>query len=71
MATTVYFSVDQRSYDKALQLSINDEHGGYRIAGPDYDGNGKTLLKRPITERDINEMRMYLNKAAQQLRQQG
>lgn len=64
----VYISVDQRTYDKALQISINfrDEKGGghgYRLAGPKYDGFGKTLLKHVLTERDIDEIAGYLKTA--------
>lgn len=60
-----YISVDRRGYDGALQISIGteDEDGssiGYRIAGPKYDGHGKTLLKHFITERDVFEIKEYL-----------
>lgn len=33
---------------------------GYRIAGPKYDGRGKTLLKHFVTERDVAEIIGYL-----------
>lgn len=61
----VYLSIDRRG-DGALQLSINVETDGggghgYRIAGPKYDGTGQTLIKHYLTERDISEIRSYLN----------
>lgn len=67
MART-YISVDRREFDGAIQVSIGieDEDGGghgYRIAGPKYDGRGKTLLKHFITERDVAEIRGYIRKA--------
>jgi hypothetical protein len=59
----VYFSVDKRAFDGELQLSIQSDEGhGYRIAGPKYDGNGKTLLRRTLTERDRDEIMRYLAK---------
>lgn len=60
----VFISVDQRLFDKGLQISISSDDGiGYRIAGPKYDGQGKNLLKHYLTERDIQEIRDFLRKA--------
>lgn len=63
----VYISVDQRSIDGAMQISIGiqDESGhghGYRLAGPKYDGRGKTLLRHVLSERDATEVKVYLDK---------
>jgi hypothetical protein len=65
VANRIYISVDRRDRDGAMQISIGveDEKGGgrgYRIAGPKYDGRGKTLLKHFITERDRAEIHSYL-----------
>lgn len=65
MKRRVYLSIDKRTYDGALQLSIGaqDEDGGgtgYRIAGPKYDGDGTTLVRRFLTERDKQEILSYL-----------
>lgn len=62
----VYISVDQSSHSRGLQISINieDENGnghGYRIAGPKYDGSGRTLVKHYLDARDVSEIRGYLN----------
>ena len=62
----IYISVDKRSYDGALQVSIgkSDDDGGghgYRIAGPKYDGSGKQLLCHTLTQRDKEEIISYLN----------
>ncbi len=57
----VYLSVDIRD-DGAVQLSIGDDGGGYRIAGPKYDGTGKTILRRTLTPRDRDEIRSYLRR---------
>lgn len=61
----VYISVDKRAFDGAIQISIGiqDADGGghgYRIAGPKYDGNGKTLLKHLISDRDREQILSYL-----------
>ena len=46
-----------------IQISIGDDHGGYRIAGPKFDGSSKLLSKRTLDKRDIAEIRKYLDKA--------
>jgi hypothetical protein len=61
----IYISVDRRTYDGTLQISIgqqDDDGGGhgYRIAGPKYDGSGKTLLRHVITARDKEQIISYL-----------
>lgn len=66
---SIEISVDRRSFDGALQVSINwkDKNGGghgYRIAGPKYDGNGHNLLRHELTERDKVEIGKYLDKIA-------
>jgi hypothetical protein len=60
----IYFSIDRRSRDGALQLSINDDNTGYRIAGPKYDGNGQSLIRHELTPNDVDEIRSYLNKVS-------
>lgn len=65
MATRTYISVDLRDCDGGLQICIGIEGDdgsdhGYRIAGPKYDGRGKTLLRHYITERDAREIKGYL-----------
>lgn len=55
----IFITVDQRS-DGALQIGIGDENGGYRIAGPKYDGTGRTLLKHELTVTDGDEIKRYL-----------
>lgn len=60
---SIYISVDQQG--EQLQVSINarepdGRRHGYRIAGPKYDGSGKTLLTHRITASDANEIRSYL-----------
>ena len=59
----VYLCVDQDGWTKGLQLSIGDDNGGFRIAGPKYNGSGKSLIKHKLTERDIAEITAYLKKA--------
>lgn len=62
---TVYFSIDRDGWTKKLQLCINDEgEGGYRIAGPKYNGSSKTLLIHILSERDVAELRECLDRVA-------
>jgi hypothetical protein len=59
----VYLTVDKRTCDGAIQISIGNDRMGYRIAGPKYDGSGKTLLKKELSERDREEIRSWLDGA--------
>lgn len=54
--------VDKCNQTGSIQLSIGDEHGGYRIAGSKYCGCSN-LLEHELTERDIKEIDEYLRKA--------
>lgn len=67
----VYISVDRRTVDGALQISIgvqgDDGNGhGFRIAGPKYDGRGTTLLKHFLSDRDKREIAEYLALSSQE-----
>lgn len=69
MARRTYLSVDRRECDGGIQISIGAEDAdgsghGYRMAGPKYDGRGKTLLKHYTTERDAREIEGYLRPEA-------
>lgn len=57
----IYLTIDQTP-EGALQLSINDEGGGYRIFGPKYDGRSKTIRKHEITMRDVSEIGQYFTR---------
>ena len=58
----VYFSIDL-SPDGGLQLSINGGRSGYRICGPKYNGQSRTIKRHKITGRDIEQIRSYLRYA--------
>lgn len=58
----IYFSIDQTP-EGGIQLSINGGGTGYRICGPKYDGRSKTIGRHKITERDIDEIRAYVQLA--------
>jgi hypothetical protein len=66
-----YISLDQRA-DGGLQVSIGhvnaDGNGtGYRIAGPKYDGTGRTIYHHVLTDRDKEEIRSYLDADGEEL----
>ena len=52
----VYLSVDRDKLTGGIQLSIDDENGGYRIAGPKYCGMSVSLLEHHLDARDIAEL---------------
>ncbi len=58
----VFITVDKRERDGAIQVSIERNGVGYRIAGPKYDGAGQNLLRKPLTRRDVEEIRWYLER---------
>jgi len=65
----LYLSVDKRTHDGALQMSIGveDEGGGghgYRIHGPKYDGRGKTIIRHYLTDQDVWEIKNYLSRGS-------
>ena len=66
MADKVTLEVTRDGWTGKFQLSINqtDENGaghGYRLAGPKFNGSGRVVLSREITEDDAREIRQYLN----------
>lgn len=68
---TVSFTVSRDGWTKGLQLAIGDENGGFRLSGPKFNGSGETLLTFFLdSERDIKEIKRYLNKAMRQIRSQ-
>lgn len=54
-------SIYKDGWTGGIQLSIGDKNGGYRIAGPKFNGSGKPLLEHRLTERDAKEIRYYLD----------
>lgn len=46
-----------------LQLSINDTDAGhgYRLMGPKFNGSSKLIASRELDERDVAEIRAYLD----------
>lgn len=59
----VYLCVDQDGWTGGIQLSIDDESGGYRISGPKFNGSSKRLKRHRLTERDCSELERYIAKA--------
>ncbi len=57
-----YISVDRDKLTGGIQISIGDDSGGYRIAGPKYCGSGESLKRHVLTKRDADEIRHYLDR---------
>lgn len=49
------------------QLSIADDDGGYRLAGPKFTGNSSPIVTRALTERDMQVLEAYIKKARETL----
>lgn len=49
---------------KGLQLAIESDSdpGGYRIFGPSFIGDSEQLVTYKLTERDVVEIRHYLER---------
>jgi hypothetical protein len=60
MDKKVFLTVDQTPEGR-FQLSIGNENGGYRIAGPKFDGRSKTIMRHEIRPRDVSEIGQYLD----------
>lgn len=61
MAEAVYLNVDRDGWTGGLQLSIGDDAGGFRLAGPKFNGSGERVLTRRLDQRDVTEIRRYLD----------
>lgn len=48
---------------KALQISIADEAGGYRLCGPKFDATSQLLASVTLDQRAADEIRSYLARA--------
>ena len=58
----VQLRVDRDGLTGRLQLNIsNPNAGGFRLAGPKYNGSSKNLLTVKLTSRDAREIRAYLD----------
>jgi hypothetical protein len=58
--TEIVLSVDKDGYSGAFQLSIGDGRTGYRIAGPKYCGQSRSVFQHKITPRDAEEIYSYI-----------
>lgn len=63
MTKKVYLHVDKDGLTGGLQVSIGDDDGGYRLYGPKYCGQSKSLVKIAITRTQAQEIRGYLDQA--------
>jgi hypothetical protein len=59
---SIKIEVYEDGWTGGLQLSIGDENGGYRLAGPKFNGSGKCLLSKTLDARDVEEIRSYIDK---------
>jgi hypothetical protein len=60
-APVVVIEVHRCNQTGSIQISIGDEHGGYRIAGLKFLGDSELLQRRRLTVRDRDEIRRYLD----------
>jgi len=58
----IYLDLDKDSLTGGFQLSIGDDSGGYRIAGPKYSGHSSRVQRKKLTAHDAEEIRVYLDK---------
>ncbi len=64
MSGLVHISVYKDGWTGALQLSIGDENGGFRLAGPKFNGSSTAVLRCSLTSlREIEELESYCKKA--------
>ncbi len=58
----VELQVDRDGRTGGLQLSIgNPKGGGFRLAGPKYNGSSTNLMTVALNERSAREIRAYLD----------
>lgn len=59
----VFLTVSRDGWTKGFQLSVDDDNGGYRIAGPKFNGSSEVVMRHALSERDARELRLYLDRA--------
>lgn len=62
MSKPVYLTVSNAGGNN-LQLSIDDEDGGYRLHGPKFNGSSRPLIQHRLTARDCDELEQYIAQA--------
>lgn len=63
MSGPVRLSIYEDGWTSGLQLSVEDDDGGYRIIGPKFNGSSKRRASRVLDDRDIAMIRRYLDQA--------
>lgn len=59
-----FINVDRDGWTGGLQLSLDTPTGGYRLAGPKFNGSSESLLRFALTsERDISEIEQHCRAA--------
>ena len=58
-----YIEVTRDGWTKGIQISINDDAGGYRLSGPKFNGSQETIGKAILGKHDRAELRRYLDRA--------
>jgi hypothetical protein len=68
--TNISINVYKDGLTGQMQLSIDDQDGGYRLHGPKFNGSSsKPVLSCPLDSMSkIAEIRRYLNEAEAQLK---
>jgi hypothetical protein len=56
MSSGVFISVDKDGWTGGIQIAIDMDGGGYRLAGPSYNGSSATLKRHELSLRDCNEL---------------
>ena len=58
----IKIEVYKDGWTNKLQVCIGDENGGYRLAGPKFNGSGKLLVSQELDKIDAEKIRNYLDK---------
>lgn len=67
----VFLSVDRDGWTKGIQLSIDyADAGGYRVAGPKFNGSSTRMLRHQLSERDCDELERAVKTARAALSQE-
>lgn len=61
-AAQVSLALYRSNNPKGYQIAIEQNGGGYRLAGPDFNGQSVELQRQVISERDAAEIRAFLER---------
>lgn len=59
----LYIEISRDAWTNGVQISVNDNDGGYRLSGPKFNGSQSIIAKAVLGKYERAELRKYLDRA--------